>query len=112
LPHAELHSFAPSLKSDTAEKLEIHLPVSRLPLRWYIAIFSRHTRAGDTRPVYVYVKPALSTQSDLVVTIATIDRPTIGRLKRHLGVFAALGAYDRKHLSWEIVVVTTIPISF
>jgi hypothetical protein len=57
------------------------------------------------------VKPALSTQSDFIVAIATIDWPAIGRLKRHLGVFAALGAYGRKHLAWEPVAVTTISIS-
>ena len=54
------------------------------------------------------VKPALSTQSDFTIALATIDRPAIGRLKRHFGVFAALGAYGRKHLAWETVVVTTI----
>jgi hypothetical protein len=56
------------------------------------------------------VKPALSTQSDFTVAIATIDRPAIDRLKRHFGVFAALGAYDRKHLAWGPVVVTTTSI--
>jgi hypothetical protein len=54
------------------------------------------------------VKPALSTQSDFIVAISTIDRPAIGRLKRHFGVFAALSAYGRKHLAWETVVVITI----
>jgi hypothetical protein len=53
------------------------------------------------------VKPALSTQSDFTVAIATIDRPAIDRFKRHFGVFAALGAYGRKHLAWESVTVTT-----
>jgi len=56
------------------------------------------------------VKPALSTQSDFIVAIATIDRPAIGRLKRHFGVFAALGAYSRKHLARETVAVTTTSI--
>jgi hypothetical protein len=56
------------------------------------------------------VKPALSTLSDSIVAIATIDRPAIYRLKRHFGVFAALGAYDRKHLAWEPVAVTTTSI--
>jgi len=60
--------------------------------------------------MYVRVKPALSTQSDSTVTIAAIDRPAVGRLKRHLGVFAALGAYGRKHLAREPVAVTTISI--
>ena len=73
-------------------------------------IFYKHTRARDTWPVYVYVKPALSTHSDFTVAIATIDWPAIGRLKRHLGVFAALGAYGRKHLAREPVAVTTISI--
>ena len=59
------------------------------------------------------VKPALSTQSDFTVAISTIDRPAIGRLKRHFGVLAALGAYGRKHLAWEPVAVTTIiPLCF
>ena len=56
------------------------------------------------------VKPALSTQSDFAVAIATIDWPAIGRLKRHLGLFAAIGAYGRKHLAWKPVAVTTISI--
>jgi len=56
------------------------------------------------------VKPALSTQSDLIVAISTIDRPAVGRLKRHFGVFAALGAYGRKHLAWEPVAVTTTSV--
>jgi hypothetical protein len=58
------------------------------------------------------VKLALSTQSDLIVAIATIDWPAAGRLKRYFGVFAALGAYDRKHLAWETVVATAISTSF
>ena len=56
------------------------------------------------------VKPALSTHSDFTVAIATIDRLAIERLKRHFGVFAALGAYGRKHLAWETVAVTTTSI--
>jgi hypothetical protein len=56
------------------------------------------------------VKPALSTQSDFTVTIATIDWPAIGRRKRHFGLFAALGAGGRKHLAWEPVAVTTTSI--
>jgi hypothetical protein len=58
------------------------------------------------------VKPVLSTRSDLIVAISTIDGPAVGRLERHFGVFATLGAYGRKHLAWETVVVTTISISF
>ena len=72
--------------------------------------FWKNTRAGDTRPVYVHVKPALSTHSDFLVAIAAIDRPAVGRLKRHFGVFAALSACGREHLAWEPVAVTTIPI--
>ena len=53
------------------------------------------------------VKPALSTQSDFTVTIATIDWPAIGRRKRHFGLFAALGACGRKHLAWEPPVAAT-----
>ena len=53
------------------------------------------------------VKPALSTQSDFIIAIATIDRPAVGRRKRHLGVFAALGACGRIHLAWEPIAVTT-----
>jgi hypothetical protein len=56
------------------------------------------------------VKLALSTQSDFIVAIATIDWLAIGRLKRHFGVFAALGAYGSKHLAREPVAVTTISI--
>jgi hypothetical protein len=59
-------------------------------------------------PCMFMVKPALSTLSDFTVTIATIDWPAIGRLKRHLGVFAALGAYGRKHLAREPVAATTM----
>ena len=65
---------------------------------------------GIPGPCMSMVKPALSTQSDFTVAIATIDRPAIDRLKRHFGVFAALGAYGRKHLAWEPVVVTTTSI--
>jgi hypothetical protein len=53
------------------------------------------------------VKPPLSARSDFSVTIAAIDRPASGRLKRHFGVFAALGACGRKHLAWEPVAATT-----
>jgi hypothetical protein len=53
------------------------------------------------------VKQVLSTQSDFIVAISTIDRPAIGRRKRHFGVFAALGASGRKHLAWEPVAVAT-----
>jgi hypothetical protein len=56
-------------------------------------------------------KPALSSQSDFTVTIATIDWPAIARLKRHFGVFAALGAYGRKHFAWEPVAITTTSVS-
>ena len=56
------------------------------------------------------VKPALSTQSDFTVALATIDRPAVGRLKRHFGVSAALGAYGRKHLAREPIAVTTISV--
>ena len=56
-------------------------------------------------------KSALSTRSDSTVTIATIDRPASGRFKRYFGVFAALGAYGRKHLAWPVAVTTTsIPL--
>jgi len=65
---------------------------------------------GIPGPCMSMVKPALSTHSDSTVAIATIDRPAIDRLKRHFGVFAALGAYGRKHLAWEPVVVTTTSI--
>ena len=66
---------------------------------------------GIPGPCMSMVKPALSTQSDFTVAISTIDRPAIGRLKRHFGVFAALGTYGRKHLAWEPVAVTTaIPL--
>ena len=57
-------------------------------------------------------KLILSTQSDFIVAIATIDRFAIDRFKRHFGFFAAAGAYGRKHLAWEPVAVTTIFISF
>lgn len=70
------------------------------------------TYTGQVSPAHVcpVVKPALSTQSDFTVAIATIDWPVIDRLKRHFGVFAALGAYGRKHLAWEPVAVATISI--
>jgi hypothetical protein len=68
---------------------------------------------GRAYPAHVYpvVKPALSSQSDFAVTIATIDRPAVGRLKRHFGIFAALGACGRKHFSWGPVAITTTSIS-
>jgi hypothetical protein len=53
------------------------------------------------------VKPRLSGRSDFSVAIAAIDRPAARRLKRHFGVFAALGAYGRKHLAWQPIAVTT-----
>jgi len=56
------------------------------------------------------VKPALSTRSDFSVAIAAIDRLAVGRRKRHFGVFAALGAYGRKHLAWQTVSVATASI--
>jgi len=56
------------------------------------------------------VKSALSTQSDFAVAISTIDRPAIDRLKRHFGVFAALGAYGREHLAWGSVAVATTSV--
>jgi hypothetical protein len=65
---------------------------------------------GIPSPCMFIVKPALSTQSDFTVAIATIDWPAIGRLKRHLGLFAAVGAYSRKHLAREPVAVTTTSI--
>ena len=65
---------------------------------------------GIPGPCMSMVKPALSTQSDFAVAIATIDWPAIERLKRHFGVFAALGAYGRKHLAWEPIAVTTTSI--
>ncbi len=61
--------------------------------------------------VYHQIIPALSTQSDFTVAIATIDRPAITRLKRYFGVFAAVGAYCRKHLASEPVAVATIFVS-
>jgi hypothetical protein len=60
--------------------------------------------------MYVHIKPALSTQSDFTVAIATIDRPAVGRLKRHFGVSAAVGAYGGKHLARAPVAVTTISV--
>ena len=65
---------------------------------------------GIPGPCMFMVKPALSTQSDFTVAIATIDWPAIGRLKRHLGLFTALGAYGRKHLAWEPVAVATTSV--
>jgi hypothetical protein len=56
------------------------------------------------------VKPALSTQSDFTVTIATIDWPAVGRRKRHFGVFAALGTCGREHLARKTVSVATISV--
>ena len=52
------------------------------------------------------VKPALCAQSDFSVAIAAIDRPAVGRLKRHFGVFAAVRAYSGEHLPWEPIAVT------
>jgi len=65
-------------------------------------------------PCMSLVKPALPTQSDFIVAVATIDRPAVGRLKRHLGVFTAIGTYGRKHLAWEPVAVatTSMPLCF
>jgi hypothetical protein len=76
----------------------------------YIATFSRHTQAGISGLCMSMVKPELSNQSDFTVAIATIDGPAVGRLERHLGVFATLGAYGRKHSAWETVVVTTTSV--
>jgi hypothetical protein len=56
------------------------------------------------------VKPALSVQSDFSVAIAAIDRPAVGRRKRHFSVFAAVGARGRKHLAREPVAVASISI--
>ena len=56
------------------------------------------------------VKPPLCAQSDFSVAIAAIDRSAVGRLKRHFGVFAAVGACGRKHLAREPIAVTTVPI--
>jgi hypothetical protein len=70
----------------------------------------KYTRARYPRPVYVHIKPALSAHSDFFVTIAAIDRLAVARRKRHFGVFTALSACGRKHLAWESVAVTTIPI--
>jgi hypothetical protein len=60
--------------------------------------------------MYNHIKPALSTQSDFTVAIAAIDGPAVGRLKGHLGVSAAVGAYGGKHLAWESIAVTTISV--
>jgi len=65
---------------------------------------------GIPGPCMSVVKPALSTQSDFTVAIATIDRPAVGRLKRHLGVSAAVGAYGGKHLAREPIAVTTTSV--
>jgi hypothetical protein len=54
---------------------------------------------GIPGPRMSIVKPALSTRSDFLVAIAAIDRPATGGLKRHFGVFAALGACGSKHLA-------------
>jgi hypothetical protein len=49
--------------------------------------------------VYVNGQITLSGWSDFGVAIAAIDRPAVGRFERHLGLFAALGAYRREHLA-------------
>jgi hypothetical protein len=54
---------------------------------------------GIPGPYMYVITPALSTRSDFSVAIAAIDWPATGRRKRHFGVFAALGACRRKHLS-------------
>jgi hypothetical protein len=55
-------------------------------------------------------KLALSARSDFAVAIAAVDWPAVGRLKRHLGLFAALGACHREHLAWESVVAATVSV--
>jgi hypothetical protein len=57
--------------------------------------------------VYVYNRPALSARSYFAVAIAAVDGPAVGRLKRHFGVFAALGACGGKHLARGSVAITT-----
>jgi hypothetical protein len=52
------------------------------------------------------IKQALCAQSDFSVAIAAIDRPAIGRLKRHFGLFAAVGACGRKHLARPVAVAS------
>ena len=103
--HAEFHSFVPYFEGETTGKLESHLHVSRLPLRYMVTFRDIHG-PGIPGPCMSIVTLALSTQSDFVVAISTIDRPAVGRLKRHFSVYAALGAYGRKHLAWETVAVT------
>jgi len=56
-------------------------------------------------------KPALSTQSDLIVAIATIYRSTFAGLERHFGVFATLSAYCGEHLPPRPVAVATISVT-
>jgi hypothetical protein len=67
-------------------------------------------RPGIPGPRVSIIKPALSAQSDFSVAIAAIDRPAIGRLKRHFGLFAAVGACGRKHLAREPVAVAPVSI--
>ena len=57
------------------------------------------------------VKLALSIESDFTVALATIHRLITARFKGYFGVFAALGAYCRKHLAWGPVAVATISVS-
>jgi hypothetical protein len=59
----------------------------------------------------VEIPLALSSWSDFVVAIATIDRSAVARLKRHFGVFAALGAHGGKHLARQPKAVTAVPVS-
>jgi hypothetical protein len=68
---------------------------------------------GQVALAYLYhqIRPALSADCDFAVTIATIDRPAITRLKRYFGVFAAVGACCRKHLAWGPVAVATVSVS-
>jgi hypothetical protein len=56
------------------------------------------------------VKPALSTQSDFTVAIATVHRSVTARFKGYLGVFAAVSAYRGKHFaSGSIAIIAGTP---
>ena len=68
-------------------------------------------RPSIPQPIHVLkIIPVLSTQSDFTVALTTIDRSTITRLKRYFGVFAALGAYCRKHLASGAIVAVSITL--
>jgi len=49
-------------------------------------------------------------QSDLVVAISTIHRSIFTRLEWHLGSYAALGTYRRKHFALRFVAIAIIPM--